>query len=214
MAKTRQPIDPEKKARIIDVAMHEFAQHGYRDTKTDDIATQADVSKGLIFHYFKSKANLYLETVRRTFDKINQAADLSVWQDATDLKTMIVRALRYKIKMQLQYPDEFTLAMQAYGDTNALPEKLRPQMQEIWRSVLANSVPLLVTPVIDRLPLRSGVKRDDVQAMILAISNFIGEKSKVMIQANPQLKIADFDGIVEQAMALMDIVEHGFLADE
>lgn len=66
MVKARQPIDPEKEARIVDVAMHEFAQHGYRDTKTDEIAAQADVSKGLIFHYFKSKANLYLETVRRT----------------------------------------------------------------------------------------------------------------------------------------------------
>lgn len=137
-----------------------------------------------------------------------------MWQDATDLKTMIVRALRYKIEMQLQYPDEFALAMQAYGDTNALPEKLRPQMQEIWQNVLADSVPLLVTPVLDRLPLRAGVKRADVQSMILAISNFIGEQSKVMIQANPQLKVADFDGIVDQAVTLMDIVEHGFLADE
>lgn len=214
MAKIRQPIDPEKEARIIEVAMHEFAQHGYRDTKTENIATRAAVSKGLIFRYFKSKANLYLTTVRYTFAKINQAADLSVWQDSTDLKMMIVRSLRYKIQMQLQYPDEFALAMQAYGDSSALPEKLQPQVQKIWQDVIADSVPLLVTPILERLPMRPGVDPNNVRAMILALSSFIGEKSKGMIQANPHLKVADFDGIVEQAQALMDIVEHGFLADE
>ncbi|WP_054715975.1 TetR/AcrR family transcriptional regulator [Lacticaseibacillus manihotivorans] len=73
MAKSRPTIDPEKQARILDAAMHQFAHHGFRDTKTDAIAQAADVSKGLIFNYFDSKANLYLETVRSTYAKIMQS---------------------------------------------------------------------------------------------------------------------------------------------
>ncbi|WKF84305.1 TetR/AcrR family transcriptional regulator [Lacticaseibacillus pantheris] len=213
MARTRQPIDPEKSARIIDVAMHAFAQHGYRDTNTEQIAERAGVSKGLIFHYFQSKANLYVETVRATYSKIVAAADMSVWQDSADLKDMVVRALRYKIQLQLRYPDEFALAMQAYAEVGNLPERLRPQLQAIWSNQLTTSVPDMVGPVLQRMPLRAGVTAETISNMILMLSNAIGEQAKVMVRANPQIKIEDFDPVVDQAVQYMDVLEHGFLAE-
>ncbi|WP_125705010.1 TetR/AcrR family transcriptional regulator [Lacticaseibacillus daqingensis] len=213
MPRTRQPIDPEKKARILQAAMHEFAHHGYRDAKTDAIANAADVSKGLIFHYFGSKANLYLETIQTTFDKIMAAADLSVWQDAPDFRTMVARALRYKIQLQLQYPDEFTLSMAAYAELGSLPETLRPKVRAIWQKLMATSVPTITSPVVGRLKLRAGVSAEQVQGMVMMVLNAIAEQSKAMISTNPALSIEAFDPIVQQAMGYMDILEHGFLAE-
>ncbi|WP_461214073.1 TetR/AcrR family transcriptional regulator [Lacticaseibacillus sp. GG6-2] len=213
MVKSRPAIDPEKKARILNVAMHQFAHHGYRDTKTDAIAQEADVSKGLIFNYFGSKANLYLETVRTTYDQIIAVADFSVWQDAADLKQMIQRALRYKIGLQLQYPDEFALSMQAYADAGNLPESLRPKVAAIWANMTATSVPTLVTPIIERLPLREGVSATTVANMLLTMVNLIGEQSKAMIRQNPEITIDAFDPIIDQVLTYIDILEHGFLAN-
>ena len=193
--------------------MHAFAQHGYRDTNTEQIAERAGVSKGLIFHYFQSKANLYVETVRATYSKIVAAADMSVWQDSADLKDMVVRALRYKIQLQLRYPDEFALAMQAYAEVGNLPERLRPQLQAIWSNQLTTSVPDMVGPVLQRMPLRAGVTAETISNMILMLSNAIGEQAKVMVRANPQIKIEDFDPVVDQAVQYMDVLEHGFLAE-
>lgn len=209
---TKRPaIDPEKAQRIITVACHEFAASGYRDTKTDVIAAEANVSKGLLFHYFKSKANLYLETVQQTFDKINAVADWHVWQDAPNLQEMVARALRYKIALQLQYPDEFTLAMQAYSASDSLPASLQPQVQAIWANLLNDSVPLLIDPILKRLPLRPGVELKTVTRLILSFTNLISEESKAMIQADPHIKIEAFDGIVAETKTYMDILEHGFL---
>lgn len=214
MVKSRPSIDPKKQARILDAAMHEFAHHGYRDTKTDAIAAAADVSKGLIFNYFGSKAHLYLETVRTTYDKIIQVADMSVWQDSPDLEEMVKRALRYKIQMQLDYPDEFALTMQAYGEVGNLPESLRPKVEAIWTGLTQAQVPDMITPILERLPLRAGVTPQLVTNMVAMLTNLIGDQAKVMIQANPNIQVQDFDGLIDNVMQYMQILEHGFLAPE
>lgn len=213
MAKSRPTIDPQKHQRILDAAMHEFARLGFRDAKTDHIAEAADVSKGLLFNYFGSKANLYVTTVQATYTKITQAADMSVWQDAKDLSTMLTRALRYKIQLQLTYPDEFALAMAAYAEVGSLPAKLRPKVQAIWENTLQQSVPEMVTPVLNRLPLRDGISTTTVSNMILMVSELIGQQAKVMIRQDPQIKIEAFDPVIAQAKQYMAILEHGFLKD-
>ncbi|WP_179394864.1 TetR/AcrR family transcriptional regulator [Lacticaseibacillus absianus] len=211
MPRTRQPIDPEKQARILAASQHEFATHGYRDAKTDDIAAAADVSKGLVFHYFGSKANLYLQTVQATFDKIMAVADLSVWQDSTDLREMVARATRYKLQLQLTYPEEFTLAMAAYAESGNLPEGLRGKVQAIWQRLLSTNVPDMIGPVLARLPLRDGIDPTDVATLVMAMTNLIGEQSKAMLQRNPNMKIDEFEPVIANVMTYMDILEHGFL---
>ncbi|WP_231563577.1 TetR/AcrR family transcriptional regulator [Anoxybacillus sp. KU2-6(11)] len=49
----RQP--EEKKKLIIRVAIEEFAEHGYDKASTDVMTSRVGISKGLLFHYFKSK---------------------------------------------------------------------------------------------------------------------------------------------------------------
>lgn len=214
MAKSRPTIDPEKQARILDAAMHQFAHHGFRDTKTDAIAQAADVSKGLIFNYFGSKANLYLETVRSTYAKIIKVADMSVWQDSPDLEVMVKRALRYKIQMQIDYPDEFALTMQAYAEVGNLPASLRTKVDAIWTTLTDTQVPDMITPILKRLPLRDGIDIDTVIKMTAMMTNLIGEQAKTMIRDNPNIQIDDFDPVMAQVMKYMRVLEYGFLAPE
>ena len=54
----------QRRALIIDKAIELFAKKGYLDTKIGDIAKAADMSVGLMFHYFESKEKLFEEIVR------------------------------------------------------------------------------------------------------------------------------------------------------
>lgn len=49
-----------KRQRIVEVAMEHFATRGYEDTRIEEIAGQAGVSKGAVFGYFDTKAGLFL----------------------------------------------------------------------------------------------------------------------------------------------------------
>jgi AcrR family transcriptional regulator len=49
----------EKDHHIINGALEVFAKHDYKLAITDDIATKAGISKGLLFYYFHNKKALY-----------------------------------------------------------------------------------------------------------------------------------------------------------
>lgn len=53
----------QRRALIIDKAIELFAKKGYAETKIGDIAEAADMSVGLMFHYFESKEKLFEELV-------------------------------------------------------------------------------------------------------------------------------------------------------
>lgn len=44
---------------MINASLKIFALNGYKHASTDDIVTEAGISKGLLFHYFGSKLGLY-----------------------------------------------------------------------------------------------------------------------------------------------------------
>jgi AcrR family transcriptional regulator len=49
-----------RRERILQVAMEHFARHGYEETRAEEIAAEAGVSKGAVFGYFETKAGLFL----------------------------------------------------------------------------------------------------------------------------------------------------------
>ncbi|MBI4854209.1 MAG: CerR family C-terminal domain-containing protein [Acidobacteria bacterium] len=57
------------KARILSVAEKLFAERGLAATSIRDLAREAGVNIAAVNYYFGSKENLYLETLRHTFQK-------------------------------------------------------------------------------------------------------------------------------------------------
>ncbi|MDD5090883.1 MAG: TetR/AcrR family transcriptional regulator [Candidatus Wallbacteria bacterium] len=55
---------PEKKQRILNAALPVFAGKGYEKTTIDEIAHGADVSKGTVYTYFRSKEDLFDQLVK------------------------------------------------------------------------------------------------------------------------------------------------------
>jgi TetR/AcrR family transcriptional regulator, fatty acid metabolism regulator protein len=60
----RSTAQGEKRRLILDAAVRVFASKGYHASRVDDIAAEAGVAHGLLYHYFQSKEEL-LETVFR-----------------------------------------------------------------------------------------------------------------------------------------------------
>ena len=60
------------KERIINIALEEFAQNGYQSASTNVICKKAKVSKGLLYHYYGSKENLYLSVLRYFIDEFKE----------------------------------------------------------------------------------------------------------------------------------------------
>ncbi|MDX9872448.1 MAG: TetR/AcrR family transcriptional regulator [Clostridia bacterium] len=59
----------DKQARILEVAIQEFADKGYSNTSTSEIASKAGVAEGTIFRHYKTKKELLLAIVTPTLTK-------------------------------------------------------------------------------------------------------------------------------------------------
>lgn len=61
---TRKEQKELRYQEILSVGLDLFIRKGYAATKIQDIANAAGMSTGLLFHYFKSKEDLYLSLIR------------------------------------------------------------------------------------------------------------------------------------------------------
>lgn len=68
-SRARLQVD-ERRAQLLELGLRLFAERSYDEVSIDDIARAAGISKGLLYHYFPTKRDLYLAGLRAT------AADL------------------------------------------------------------------------------------------------------------------------------------------
>jgi AcrR family transcriptional regulator len=68
----------DRRDRVIDAAMRQFAEHGYRGGRVEDIALECGVAKGTVFLDFGSKEGLFLAAYQRA------VSTLPAWLDAPD----------------------------------------------------------------------------------------------------------------------------------
>lgn len=65
----------ERIARIRSEALHQFASKGLIATRIKEIAEGAGMAQGLIYHYYKSKEEIYVELISHALDQMNAAVD-------------------------------------------------------------------------------------------------------------------------------------------
>ena len=65
----------DRKAQLLALASRKFAEQTYDEFSMDDLAAAAGVSKGLLYHYFPSKRDLYVSTVRQAASEILEAIE-------------------------------------------------------------------------------------------------------------------------------------------
>ncbi len=68
-----QDIRDSRKNQILNAALKVFAKRGLTATKITDISSEANLSHGLVHHYFKSKEEIFIEVTRQTIEKSSTA---------------------------------------------------------------------------------------------------------------------------------------------
>lgn len=61
---TRLEQKEKRREEILEAALDTFIRKGYAGTKISDISKKAKMSTGLMFHYFSSKEELYIELIK------------------------------------------------------------------------------------------------------------------------------------------------------
>lgn len=71
-ARPRKRDTIQTQERILAAAQAEFARKGYDGARVDAIIARAKVSKNLLYHHFRSKEDLYIRVLERTYETLRR----------------------------------------------------------------------------------------------------------------------------------------------
>ncbi|HZJ66290.1 MAG TPA: TetR/AcrR family transcriptional regulator [Kofleriaceae bacterium] len=63
----------QRRAQLLELARRAFSDRAYDDVSIDDLARDAGISKGLLYHYFPTKRDLYVAGLREIADELVDA---------------------------------------------------------------------------------------------------------------------------------------------
>lgn len=111
-------IDCEKRDRIINSALEEFSRNKFEKASTNNIVKKANISKGLLYHYFSSKKELheYLEAfvIKIVLKAIEEKLD---WNES-DFFIRIKQIVMIKFEIINRYPHIYDFALNIYQNKN------------------------------------------------------------------------------------------------
>ncbi len=118
-----QVIREERRHQILKSAAQVFARQGYVGTRIEDIAAAADSSKGLLYHYFAGK-----EEVFNTLIAMIEAGVRHLFEEAQRLDASPGERLRWLIEREVlgfeQQAQMFPVVLQALV-SDSVPDEAR-----------------------------------------------------------------------------------------
>jgi TetR/AcrR family fatty acid metabolism transcriptional regulator len=117
-------VAPDKRRLILDAAVRVFARQGFHACRVSDIADEAGVAYGLVYHYFGSKDEvldtLFLERWRVMLELISEvdAEALPVRDKLRAIASFIIDSYRHDPDLMKVIIVEVTRAANSFGDTH------------------------------------------------------------------------------------------------
>jgi TetR/AcrR family transcriptional regulator len=130
----------ERRQRVIDVAISEFAARGYSATNINDIAKKSGISIGAMYSYFASKEDLFLAVVNQAYTLLETVLN-DVREKHTDVFELLSGLLAASREYAIRYPElnQIYLDLTTQGLSqmaSRLSNKLESVTVQLYRDVL------------------------------------------------------------------------------
>ena len=120
-------LEKEKQDRIINAAIKEFAEKGYDRASTNEIVKAAGISKGLLFHYFQNKKQLYLFLFDYCYEVIADEFYKKINLTEKDFFKRIRESVLIKMELLNKYPEIFKFIEEAYFEDSL---DIKPELEK------------------------------------------------------------------------------------
>ena len=194
-------LSDEKREAIINAAMNEFAMKGYEKASTNEIIKAANISKGLLFHYFKNKKLLYMYLFDFAVDYLTKEYFRTVEITDRDLLNRFEQAMKFKMVLIQQYPSMFIFIEVVYAD----------EANEIYQEIMAKhekymELALPIFQNIDKTLFRNQEDIDKQIEMIYWSVEGVSLKLAKNIKNTTKPFVEFYEEMAEVAMEYMNLI--------
>jgi len=169
----------QSRQRILEGALEEFSAKRYAEASLNNICNDNNISKGLIYHYFNDKDELYLLCVKECFDALTSCLSEAV----KTLNGGVEEHLRGYFDARLRFFGDNPLYLNLF--CNAM---LHPPMHllDAINKVKSNFDRLniaVLTEVLEQVSLRPGITVSEVVEDFRAYQDFFNARYLSMQQS-------------------------------
>jgi TetR/AcrR family transcriptional regulator, fatty acid metabolism regulator protein len=131
----------DKRRHLLDAAVRVFARKGFHATRVGDIAEEAGVAHGLLYHYFKSKDQV-LEAVFHENWSVLLARIASVEETDEPAADQLRHIAAIVLRTWLHLPDVVRVVIREFGRSPELADRISELAQpiDVIQRVIARGV--------------------------------------------------------------------------
>jgi len=155
--------------KIMDSALAEFSRQGYGASSINTICTAQNISKGIVYHYFKTKDVLYLACVEECFQQLTEYLQTNISYENSSIEKQLEIYFTLRTRFFQTYPVYQRIFCEA---VTAPPAHLKSEIQKCKQNFDTLSTQILrqlLTPV----SLRPDISIEDVIETFRQFQDFI-----------------------------------------
>ncbi|MDK8181376.1 TetR/AcrR family transcriptional regulator [Paenibacillus sp. UMB4589-SE434] len=195
----------DKQERIINAALKVFSQKGYEQASTNEIVKEAGISKGLLFHYFNNKKELFLYLYGHAVEQLMNEFVAKLNQDQKDIFMKLRQALLLKFDMIQRYPDVFDFLKTAYFENC---DEIKPELEHYNKQLVASGYSTIFQDVDHSLFKEGTDVTRAIQVIFWTLEGFgLQQQAKWKASRYEDIKI---DEVMEEIDRYMQILKQAF----
>lgn len=109
----------EKQQAIINAGYRVFSQNSYKNSPMSEIASEAGISKSLLFYYFRNKKELYLFLWDKCAETTIEFLTKYECYEQKELFESMERGMKAKMEIIRRYPDMANFTVKAFYEKDA-----------------------------------------------------------------------------------------------
>lgn len=196
----QQERQKKSKEKILQAAITEFSASGYDKVTMENICTRHGISKGMMYHYYSGKDDLFLLCVQNMYQMMQQYLE----ENMAELeKKDALHALKEFWMLRESFFGEHPPFKNIFE--NALlrtPPHLFEKIEEIRGPIEALNRQFLHR-TIEKIELRENLKKENVSIYLEAMESVFW---KLVEQYRREQRISDVHSLMEAAGELWDMV--------
>lgn len=187
-------LSEDRQQEIVNAGFKILAQNPYKKAPAAEIASEAGISKALLFYHFKNKKELYLYLWEKAVAIITIELSSQQVLNTNDYFEMLRRSLRAKCNVMRKYPYMMEFSLRAYYEKDL---EVMNDIRESFRRVNQESQ----LKALDKMDRSGFVDEIDFslmyQEMVWAMDGYM-RNALMMGEINPDVIEHDFERLIIQ----------------
>lgn len=202
-------LDKERKEAIINAALREFAINGYDEASTIIIAKNAGISKGLMFHYVKSKKDLFLYLYNYSLKIILEDFWGSINMEEKDMLKRCRQIAFVKLELLHRHPQLFDFYRTAIFTDS---EEVKASLDKTSRNWRIDTFEKLFDNV-DESKFKDGLEVAKAKELIVWSLNGIADKLQQKVEGLTWDEM-DYDALIAECDSYFEFLRQVFYKSE